>query len=545
MPPVMSRARLAALLAAIFALALALRLLGLRLGLPYIHHWDEGWVVDSARSMLEKGDDVPTSYQYGAPLSRLIVYGAPLWQWLFPAAGPLPQDPVALRWIGRAASVAVCVTGVLPAYMAGRRAAGAGRSAQWSGLCSALLYAVAWQLVLHARYAVTDAPMAALCTWSLGATAVYLESRRLRWALLGLLFAGLAFAFKLPGLPVCIIPISALVFVRSRAERASRRAAERALLVAAVPLVLAVFLAGNPHFIDRWAEALRDVTIRVRQMREGGFPSVYIQPSRAAHLAVALRHLALTSVQPLAPLCAGVVAVALWGLARAAFVERRAIARIAGAFAVLMLLASALSSPVFLVRNYLMVAPGLCVGFGAGAAELGRRLRQWAAAGSRGRKAAALALAGAALLALVGPPLADAAAAQALAEDARVRALRFIAERAGAGPIRVALTSSVIGKNALGGYPQVLAALEQPSLVLLQNLDSCAAARAAGAAYVVTASYRALHRIDPYEEQWLFKDCEGYDAVAYFPVNTHEHPLIVSPTWDGRSSVRVLARRAP
>src|SRR5579859_5129207 len=52
-------------------LALTLRLLGLRFGLPYFHHWDEVWVVENTKSMLRTLDAEPATYQYGAPISLI------------------------------------------------------------------------------------------------------------------------------------------------------------------------------------------------------------------------------------------------------------------------------------------------------------------------------------------------------------------------------------------------------------------------------------------------------------------------------------------
>src|SRR5260370_38334314 len=65
------------------ALALTLRVLGLRFGLPYFHHWDEGWVAENTSYILWTPDAQPKTYQYGAPLSLLSAL-------LFRLVGTLP-----------------------------------------------------------------------------------------------------------------------------------------------------------------------------------------------------------------------------------------------------------------------------------------------------------------------------------------------------------------------------------------------------------------------------------------------------------------------
>ena len=186
--------------------ALVIRFLGIRMGLPFFHHWDEDTVVGSAKHMLANGNDVPSNYFYGAPLMRLTAIGYGLARALNLLPLALTED-VALRWIARGLSTLIATSGVLAAYLAGRWTFGRGRAA----LGSALLFAVAAELVWHARYGVTDASVTALTMWTLAATAAYLRRRSVAAGLLALTAAGVTFAFKVNGLVTAGIPVGALL----------------------------------------------------------------------------------------------------------------------------------------------------------------------------------------------------------------------------------------------------------------------------------------------------------------------------------------------
>jgi len=104
-------------------LALGLRLLGIRLGLPFFHHWDECWVVDSAKKMLQTEDWEPSTYQYGAPLSAIAA-----WIWvtiseLWPKVHFYdPSDGITMRLIGRIVTAVISSAGAGGVYLAARYA---------------------------------------------------------------------------------------------------------------------------------------------------------------------------------------------------------------------------------------------------------------------------------------------------------------------------------------------------------------------------------------------------------------------------------------
>lgn len=368
-------------MAGLFALALALRALGLRLGLPYFHHWDEVLITGSARAMLERGTDVPTNYFYGAPLMRLTALG-----WKLAHALHLPQlgapyaDEVSLRWVARVVAATISSTGAVGAYLAARWALGSPRAAAFAGLA----FAVAAELVWHGRYGVTDTSVVALSTLSLAFAAGYLSRRTLALGALSVSFAGLAFGFKLTGLATVVLPLSALSLAEPaglwragdlRAERLGL--AHRALLGLTAPLVLLVFLATNPHVRDDWRTALSHIEGITRHYRQGHVKPFAEREPGLAHLASALWYVLADAfhTRPWASLSfsvPGALGVAL------ALRRRRAAVALGLAHALAVVVAMAWPNRAYLTRMYLPALPVLCVGLGLAIDEaLSLAERRW------------------------------------------------------------------------------------------------------------------------------------------------------------------------
>ncbi len=219
-----------AVLVCIVALGVALRLLGISFGLPFHHHWDEGWIADSAAGMLRRHDGIPGSYQYGEPLMRLteVVFG--LLRWIHHQGGDVTSvdAETTVYLAARIATAVVSSTGIVAMYFAVRSSrrdvAGSGAAA----LGAALLYAVASELVLHSRYAVTDACLVALTAWTLAATAVYLTRRTVAWGIVSALAAGVTCAFKVPGIMTTSIPLFASLLCTSARRSSVSRGASSA-----------------------------------------------------------------------------------------------------------------------------------------------------------------------------------------------------------------------------------------------------------------------------------------------------------------------------
>jgi hypothetical protein len=530
------------LLVAVFAFGLALRTLGLRMGLPYGHHWDEGWIVDSVIHMLTTRSLVPEHYQYGAPMMMLCVGVYEAFTHL--VHDVRPDDGTMLRWIARSVSVGVSATGTVALYLAVRWGDRDARRSVSAGLLAALLYASASELVTHARYGVTDACLVALTAWTLALTARYVRSRHLGWGLASLLAGGCTVAFKISALPTALLPIVGLVWVPGRLRRgpAPRSALlYRALLASAFPVVVATFFALNPMIAhtDHAVDAVRDMVERAAQTRNGGFPAFQRHEPGLTHVTAALWALASLGLHRSPPGSVVLFSVGIGGLAYA--IRRRSVfVTLAAAHAGVALVFMTWPNRAFLFRNYLVALPAVCIGFGYGADALARALWRGCV---QGRRLSRVALSTAALTtfaALVGLPLRDAIACQALSEDPRERAVHWILAHAPADA-RVAYTPSVVSEPAMGRYDGFDTRLPRPK-VLLPDLSSCDGLRRSRPDFVLTASYRDDNNWVTYEDLWYFRACEGYREVARFDPNPYEHNFAVTPAWNGRTTAIVLQR---
>src|SRR5450432_675849 len=364
----------AVLLGAIVVLGAVVRFLEIRMGLPFHHHWDEGWIVDSAADMLRHGSDVPRSYQYGAPLMRLTEFAfLATHGWRLPVELDVEEAQVTLYAMARMATAVIASSGVVAVYWAGSRSEPSRARGGRIGLASALAYATAWELVLHSRYGVTDACLVALTAWTMAFAAMYASTRRLAWAFASVLAAGVTTAFKVPGLVTVVVPVAALLLVRAPS---SRRGAflYRLVLVAAIPTVAGMYVLFNPHVIDRAGDAARDIIGRMKQTHDGGSSSIYLRDPGIPHLASALRAIAIHFLHRTAVLSLLFTAVALGGLVSAVR-SKRTIVTVALAHAILLVLSVALPNRVFWIRNYLVVTPCLCLGFGYGLVGLIEEVR--------------------------------------------------------------------------------------------------------------------------------------------------------------------------
>jgi Dolichyl-phosphate-mannose-protein mannosyltransferase len=535
-----SRSRHVVLLAAIVVLGVSLRTLGLRLGLPYGHHWDEGWVIDSVIHMLVTQSGTPATYQYGAPLMLLGVDVYAVFTWLVHDVSP--TDGTTLRWMVRGVSVAISSSGIVAVYLAARWGDWDAKRSARAGLFAALLYAVAAQLVIHGRFAVTDASLVALTGWTLALTARYLRTRRLGWGAAAIVMAGLAFAFKVTALPTAVIPVAALAVAAPHAADARGRFAHRVLLLAAVPLVAATFLVENPLIVsrDHWKDAFGDVIGRALQTHDGGFPEYTLREPGLPHLGAALGELATLSLHRSPAIAVALAVVAVVGLGRAVC-RVNVFYAIASFHALVAVLAMALPNRAFLLRNYLVVVPALCLGFGMAASELTAILARRAPP-TRARAWFLWAPLGmAVLITLVAFPLHDAIACQRQSVDPRKRAMDWIASRSTPGT-RVAFAPTVLGSAAIARYDGFDATLKEPGFELLPEVSSCNDVLGSGAQYVVTASTRNTTSKADYEEKWLFQQCPPYNEVARFEPNPYEYDFAVSPDWNGRVTAIVLAR---
>jgi 4-amino-4-deoxy-L-arabinose transferase-like glycosyltransferase len=223
-----SRAALLATLAA----AAALRLVGVRYGLPFpLLNPDERSIVPRAWSMVHGGGPDPHWFDYPTLVLYLI---APFQAW--------SDDPSYLA--ARLVIVVVAVAGVAAAWWLGKRAYGV-----LAGAVAAAATAVATTHVAYSHMAVTDVPLATISTVSLA----LLVSGRLE---LGALAGGLATGAKYPGV-LLLVPVVVAGWSRPRS------------LALAVPLFVLAFVVSSPYVLVHPGQALGDAWRVTRLAHEG------------------------------------------------------------------------------------------------------------------------------------------------------------------------------------------------------------------------------------------------------------------------------------
>lgn len=512
---------------AITLLAFTLRFLGIRLGLPYFHHWDEGWVTENTASILNMRDWRPHTYQYGAPpslIAALVVRAATV---LAPNHVFDSSDGALLRLIGRVITIVISSSGAFAIYVTARFALPGDRGARLRAVYAALLYATASELITHGRYAATDANLVGLTAWSLACGALFVRGARLRWAVGSLFFAALAVAFKLTALPTLVIPLG-LLLIRPPAPVVSR-----AWLLLTLPFVALVFFALNPHVLIHWNDAAASIQTRVNQTVRGGLPEFLIRNPGMEALGAECHAILFQAFQrwPWASVCAS--GAGLYGLVLA-WSARSRVVMVGTGQALLLLLGFALTSRAFLFRNYLASIPIVCVGFGFAMERAHTWMGRW-----RGAAIAHVALAGAFAALFLAVPLYQAVRAEQLSVDARTRALDWVAAQPATKPVTVACTPAVIA-DVMGSREDLRPTLARPGLVIRKNdVETAAQAASTHADYILVVSAPDRFGLG---DVWPFFDVVGYRLAQEFDCNPYEHNFAITPPWGGRFNVRVLER---
>ncbi len=523
-------------------LALGLRLLGIRLGLPYFHHWDECWISENAKKMLQTEDWEPATYQYGAPLSAITA-----WIWvtiseLWPKVHFYdPGDGLTMRIISRVVTAVISSSGAAGVYLAARYAALGDDAGRTRGVYAALLYATAAELVSHGRYGVTDADLVAMVAWTLGACALFLRGGKFVWAVATLVFAATALAFKITAATALAIPALAFMLRPVRVPGWRAPAAGRAATLVAIPAAVALFLLMNPHVAIHWSSALRDIQNRSRQTIEGGFPAFLLRAPGWEHTVSVLEGIATIAFHRWAIPAIVATACAVAGLAKG-LRERSSLCLIGIAHALAAVLSIALTSRAYLFRNYLVALPILCVGFGFAMQAATERLTAWMRehGGPRAWWSRVPWIAAAFGLLYVAVPIGQAVRAQQLAPDARWRALDWIAARAaGHKGVSVSATPDIV---SMGDYTAdwVRDRLKRPGVRFLGDAKSAEEAAKIHADYIVIVSH--ADAAGDLGDEWPFKAVRGYQTAATFEANPYEHRSDITPTWSGRFNVIVLKR---
>jgi 4-amino-4-deoxy-L-arabinose transferase-like glycosyltransferase len=522
-------------------LALVLRLLGIRLGLPFFHHWDEVWVADNAKKMAQTEDWEPSTYQYGAPLSAIAA-------WLFHMLSELvpkwhiydPGDGILMRRLCRLVTAVISSSGAAGVYVAAHGAAFGDRAGRIRGVYAAVLYATAAELVSHGRYGVTDADLVALVAWSLAACTLFLRSGSLLWAAATVALAGCAFAFKVTAITALAIPAIALTLRPVTIPRLPEPAAARIVALVALPSAFGLFLLLNPHVIIHWHRALGNIQARALQTIEGGFPLFLLRTPGWDHVESVLSGIVLMAFHRWTAPAVVAAVCAFAGLARA-LQARSGVCVVGAVQATVAILVIALTSRAYLFRNYLVALPVLCIGFGFAMEALTARWEKWANLRSRGLVARVPWLPVGFALVYVVVPAWQAVRTQQLSSDARMRAVDWIAAAAQAGghEVSVACTPAILSQGTftqdyLRGW------LKRPGIAFAPDVKDAAEARRSHADYLVVVS--SPDEAGDWGDMWPFREIPGYRVAATFEANPYEHRFDITSTWAGRFNVIVLER---
>lgn len=232
-------------LAAVLLGALALRLWGIRSGLPFSYNADEaGHFVPLAVRFFEEG--LNPGYFLNPPgYTELLYVVYAVW---FGGAGGVAeaaaQHPDELLLVGRIVAALLGVVAVWLLHLAGARLFD-----RRVGLLAAALGAVAFLPVFYGHLALNDVPAMAPATLALLATAWVLRGGGLRALLLGGVATGLAAGTKYTA-GIVLLPLLTALLVQAREQRVplARVAVGAALALAGT---VAGFFVANPYaFLD-------------------------------------------------------------------------------------------------------------------------------------------------------------------------------------------------------------------------------------------------------------------------------------------------------
>ena len=278
-------------LVAVLSLAVILRVLGMRFGLPHtLARPDEDATVAIAlkfftRSFNPGFFDWPSLFMYVTTVAFVgyFQFGRLLgwfpYESRFLAAATRNQAP--LRVITRSLSAAAGVLTVATVYAIGRRLFD-----RTIALVGAFFLAVAALHVRDSHFGVTDVAATFLVTWSFLHTVAFAQTRRPRDWIASALLAGAAASTKYNAGLVVLPGLYAIVLGAAQAHEAWSLRVRR--FVAYIALAIVAFFAGTPYaLIDRPAflAALESITAHLR----GGHAAM-AGPGWVVHAASSLRY---------------------------------------------------------------------------------------------------------------------------------------------------------------------------------------------------------------------------------------------------------------
>lgn len=347
-------------------------------GIDFGYHWDErDSVLLQTRAMVAKGVFLPPEYNYPGVAKLLVAVpalddglgalarGADLRQ-IF-GAMLLAIDAADYLLQARLVFLIVSALAIIWVYLAvwvlTRR--------WWEATLAAAILGLSWEFAYHARWAVCDCILAQFAALCLLLLALYHRDGRARWLWAAAIAAGLAAGTKYQGV-LLLAPIALSAVVQTPAT-----IRKRAVRVVAVGVIcVGSYLFTTPGTVldpISFATSFHAISAQYTTGHMGysvapGFP----------HLGLLLRYLAIDLFSPYAPIAVVLFAAASVGAAIYCGQDRKFAAVLVG-FPVLYAAYFCSKYSVFIVRNYLLLAPFLAVLSAFGLSEALRRLR-WPAA---------------------------------------------------------------------------------------------------------------------------------------------------------------------
>jgi hypothetical protein len=253
-------------LVALLAVALGLRLWGLKQGLPYVYNVDENANFVPSAIAFFSGDYDPHYFINPPAFSYLLHVVFAIWYgggWPFGARAEVSEayaiDPTSVFVLAR---VTVSLLGV--AAVALLYATGARLYDRRVGLIAGAILATAFLPVFYSHLALNDVPALFPLTLSLYGSAGILVHGRLRDYAIAGAGLGLAVATKYTA-GVVVLPLFAAALWELRSSSSRRRALTGVTLAAAITLI--AFVAANPHALLSFSEFWADVK---KQERSAG-----------------------------------------------------------------------------------------------------------------------------------------------------------------------------------------------------------------------------------------------------------------------------------
>jgi 4-amino-4-deoxy-L-arabinose transferase-like glycosyltransferase len=227
-------------LALVLAAALALRLWGVKQGMPYAYNADENaHFVPGAIGLFGHGWDPhyfvnPPAYTYLLHVVFDVWFGG-----RGGVSKALATNPTEVFVVARVTAAAVGTLAVWLVYLAGARMFG-----RATGLLAAALLAVSFLAVFYSHLALNDVPTLAPIALSLWGTAGILREGRVRDYLLAGVGLGLACATKYTG-GIVLLPLLTAAAIQLAAPAGPGRAL-RGIVLAGI-VAVAAFLIANPY----------------------------------------------------------------------------------------------------------------------------------------------------------------------------------------------------------------------------------------------------------------------------------------------------------